>query len=362
MTMPDADLRLLRHFLAALAYRTQKAVRDAPASYAGYRVAPNVRTPHEIVWHMTGVIGYAASLFHDAPFTPDRLDTFAAELQRFHGTLAELDRLLETRALPEGTTAERFLQGPLADAMTHAGQLAMLRRCAGSPVAPENFFLADVRTAHVGPEQAAPRAPKEGWHPDQPPPSPGRPLTEHASEAPEIRTRRLVLTTLRASDAPALHAYRSDPEVCRFQSFEPGSLRDVEKWIEGLGTNRFGTPGTWFQFAIRLRDSGLLVGDFGTRFDEPDARQVEVGFTISPEHQRRGYGAEAVAGVLDHLFGPAGKHRVFASVDPRNEASIALLERVGMRREAHFRESLRFKGEWVDDVVFGILQSEWKHR
>jgi RimJ/RimL family protein N-acetyltransferase len=187
-------------------------------------------------------------------------------------------------------------------------------------------------------------------------------VKERALEALEIHTRRLVLTALRAADAPALHEYRSDPDVCRFQSFEPGSLRDVEKWIEGLQMDRFDEPGTWFQFAIRLRDSGQLVGDLGTRFDAEDPRVVEVGFTISPAHQRRGYGTEAVVGALDHLFVSAGKHRVYGSVDPRNRASIALLEKVGMRREAHFRESLWFKGEWVDDVVFGILESEWKQR
>ncbi|MBZ0269201.1 hypothetical protein K8I85_13690, partial [bacterium] len=175
-TSPPAHTRFLRHFLAALAYRTQKAVRDAPPSYADFRIAPNVRTPHELVWHMTGVIGYAANLFHGTPFTPERLDTFPAELKRFHATLEELGRLFESGELPEGTTAEQFLQGPLADAMTHAGQLAMLRRCAGSPVPPENFFLADIHTSNVGPEQAPPRAPKVGWRPDQPPPSPGRPL------------------------------------------------------------------------------------------------------------------------------------------------------------------------------------------
>jgi RimJ/RimL family protein N-acetyltransferase len=177
-----------------------------------------------------------------------------------------------------------------------------------------------------------------------------------------IPTRRLKLTPLVASDAPAMYEYRADPEVCRYQSFEPGTLGDVEAFIDGLQANEFDTAGTWFQFTIRLRDSGQLIGDFGTHFDADDPRQVEIGFTVSRAHQGQGYGTEAVIGVLDHLLGPLGKHRVYASVDPRNEPCVALLKRVGMRQEAHFRANLWFKGEWADDMVFGILASEWEGR
>ncbi len=90
-----------------------------------------------------------------------------------------------------------------------------------------------------------------------------------------------------------------------------------------------------------------------------DGRQVEIGFTLAPAAQGRGLGAEAVIGVLDFLFARLGKHRAFASVDPRNEPSLRLLQRVGMRQEAHFRRSLLFKGEWADDLVFAVLRSEW---
>lgn len=176
--MQEPHATLLRHFLAALAYRTQKALRDAPESFADFRVEENVRTPHELLWHMTGVIGYAESLFRGEPWRPDKEETFAAEVLRFHDTLEALAARFDEEP-PEGVeelTAERLLQGPMADAMTHAGQLAMLRRLHGKPVPPENFLKADIRAEHLGPDQAAPRAPKEGWRPDQPPPAPGRPL------------------------------------------------------------------------------------------------------------------------------------------------------------------------------------------
>ena len=176
---------------------------------------------------------------------------------------------------------------------------------------------------------------------------------------PEILTQRLRLSRLVAIDAPALFEYRSDTEVCRFQSFSPGSLADAESFIARIEANGFDTPGTWFQFAIRLRESDLVVGDIGAHFVRNDPRQVEIGFTVSPAYQRQGFGSESVSGLISYLLSDCGKHRVFASVDPRNESSVRLLRRVGMREEAHFRQSLWFKGEWVDDMVFGVLESEW---
>jgi hypothetical protein len=165
--------RLLQHFLAALAYRTQKALRGAPASFAEFRAGTHVRTPHELVWHMTGVIGYARTFLHGGDFAPPRLPTFAAEVERFHETLAALSTDFGDASLTAGITDEQFLQGPLADAMTHAGQLAMLRRLAGAPVASENFIFARVDPANLSAEQAEPAAPDEWWAPDRPPPAPG---------------------------------------------------------------------------------------------------------------------------------------------------------------------------------------------
>ncbi len=180
--------------------------------------------------------------------------------------------------------------------------------------------------------------------------------------ATTIVTSRLILAPLRAEDAPAVFAYRSDPDVSRYQSWVPSSAEEVADFIGGLGSLAFDTPGTWYQLGIRMKDSESLVGDAGVHFPADDPRQAEIGFTVMPAYQRRGIATEAVEGLLGHLFGKPGKHRVFASADPRNAASVAVLKRVGMRQEAHFRESLMFKGEWVDDLVFAILASEWNAR
>ena len=182
----------------------------------------------------------------------------------------------------------------------------------------------------------------------------------HASRDPGIRTERLVLSRLVAADAPAVFAYRSAPAVSHYQNFAPESAAQVEAFIARAADVAFDTPGAWFQFAIREREGGPAVGDVGVHVRGDDPRQAEIGITLDPAVQGRGYAAEAMAGVIGHLFGPGGKHRVFASVDPRNGPSVRLLERLGLRREAHFRQSLWFRGGWADDVVYAMLAAEWR--
>ena len=158
------ERELLRHFLAALAYRTQKALRGAPKGYPDFRAGQGVRTPHEILWHMTSVLGYARTHLVGGEYRPRILEEFEREVERFHGMLADLSRQLESDAPLRGSTPARLLQGPLADSMTHAGQLSMLRRLAGSPIPPENFIVAAIEAENVGPAQPEPVSPDEAWY------------------------------------------------------------------------------------------------------------------------------------------------------------------------------------------------------
>jgi hypothetical protein len=130
----DDQRVLLRHFLAALAYRTQKALRDAPPNFSEFRPPLLVRTPHELIRHMDSVLGYARTFFIGGTYRPPVLPDLAAAVAHFHEILADVARHLELRTELRGITAEILLQGPFSDAMTHVGQLAMLRRLAGSPV------------------------------------------------------------------------------------------------------------------------------------------------------------------------------------------------------------------------------------
>jgi hypothetical protein len=159
----DDKRQLLRHFLGALAYRTQKALRGAPSDFASFRVAPGVRTAHEIIRHMTSVLGYARTFFIGGVWRPLMLEGFEQEVLRFHEVLEDLGRHLDLGTSFGETTPERMLQGPLSDAMTHAGQLAMLRRLHGTPVPPENFILAAIDASNLGPCQPAPVSPDKKW-------------------------------------------------------------------------------------------------------------------------------------------------------------------------------------------------------
>lgn len=162
--MPGAIERdLLRHFLAAVAYRTQKALRGAPVGFADFRAAPGVRTPHELLRHMSDVLGYARTTFTGGSWRAHSLPTFAAEIERFHEILEDLGRLIAEEEF-EKASARQLLQGPLADVMTHAGQIAMLRRLEGSPVPPENFIVADVDAANLGPDQPAAASADAEWY------------------------------------------------------------------------------------------------------------------------------------------------------------------------------------------------------
>jgi hypothetical protein len=165
--------QLLQHFLAALAYRTQKALRGAPEGFADFRASPTSRTPFELVWHMTGLMGYARTMFHGGDFEPPRLGSLDEEVARFHETLDALSRDFGDATLTARISDKQFLQGPMSDAMTHAGQIAFLRRLHGEPVPSENFIFATIDAANVGREQALPNAPDEDWRPDEMPHPPG---------------------------------------------------------------------------------------------------------------------------------------------------------------------------------------------
>lgn len=163
---------MLCHFLATLAYRVTKALREAPADFPNFRIAPQVRTPHELVCHITNVLGFGRTYFVGGSW-PSRVPTkFDSDITAFYEILAELSKKLQKGSPLFGTTEERLLQGPFSDAMTHAGQLAMLRRLAGSPIRPENFIMASIQTDNVGPDQPPAAAPDREW-PEGPEAPPG---------------------------------------------------------------------------------------------------------------------------------------------------------------------------------------------
>lgn len=178
----------------------------------------------------------------------------------------------------------------------------------------------------------------------------------------ELYSERLILRPMLKSDAEAVFRYRADAETNKYQGWIPETLNDMIDFIEKRIVSVPDVQGTWFQFVVIRKDNREIIGDVGLHFFDSQKSQVEIGCTISKEHQNQGFATEALNEILKFLFTGLNKHRVIASVDPRNTGSIQLMKKLGMRLEAHFRESLFVNGEWVDDLIFAILRTEWEIR
>jgi RimJ/RimL family protein N-acetyltransferase len=160
-------------------------------------------------------------------------------------------------------------------------------------------------------------------------------------------------------DGTAFLAYRNDPEIARYQSWTSCSEEEAAAFIEEQQSLQPGEPGKWFQFAIELKDGGALAGDCAFKLNADDARQAEIGFTLAREHQHKGYAAEAIARVLGYGYDELKLPRVIAVTDCENHPAVALLERLGFRREAHFIQNIWFKGKWGDEYLYALLRAEW---
>nr|WP_240733964.1 GNAT family protein [Dyella soli] len=167
------------------------------------------------------------------------------------------------------------------------------------------------------------------------------------------------LDALRDDDAPALFMYRSHPDVARYQGWQPTQLDEARRWIAGQNPTDTPAPGQWFQRAIRRLESGALIGDLGACMPAEPGMWVDIGITLAPSAQGRGFASEALAGFLAWLFAGQLVRRVTASVDPRNQACMRLMGRLGFRQEAHFVQSIPWQGGWADDVVWAMLAHEW---
>jgi RimJ/RimL family protein N-acetyltransferase len=178
-----------------------------------------------------------------------------------------------------------------------------------------------------------------------------------------LETERLVLRRFTDSDLDAFVAYRALPEVARYQSWDAYSVDDGQKLISSMQFKEPGTVGEWFQFAIQERASNALIGDCAICVDAHQPRQAEIGFTLHPAHQGHGYATEAVLKLLEYAFRTLELHRVIGNCDARNLASARVMERAGMRQEAHFIEDYWSKGEWTSSLIYAILEREYQeHR
>jgi len=156
-TPPDPKRELLRHAVATLAYRCEKVIRDVPPDFATFEIGPDTRPPLAILSHINDVITWALSMSRgDHVWEETGSRDWEAEVARFFDLLGQFDAYLASSS-PLDLSIERLLQGPVADALTHVGQIAMLRRLAGSHVRGENYAKANVRSGVVGRDQSSDR-------------------------------------------------------------------------------------------------------------------------------------------------------------------------------------------------------------
>jgi RimJ/RimL family protein N-acetyltransferase len=176
----------------------------------------------------------------------------------------------------------------------------------------------------------------------------------------EIVTKRLSLRPFQVDDLEAFVAYRSDPEVARYQSWDRAfSMADAESFLSSQRELVFGQPGEWLQLAIVDRATGAVCGDCTLRVATDQPATAEVGITLAQASQGKGVATEALTAVVTELFEQRGMHRIFAKADDRNFPVRRLLERLGFRCEARLVEADWFKGEWSTLRIYGMLDREW---
>ncbi len=181
-----------------------------------------------------------------------------------------------------------------------------------------------------------------------------------ASSIP-FETERLVLRPFERGDFEALCAYQTQPQMQRYLA---RAVRDASDVRAGLDLMRrqvsLQRPGDTLALAMVRRRGRVLVGQATLRWADATAGQGEIRFCIDPAHAGQGYATEAVAGLLDLAFEGFRMHRVFARCDGRNTGAARLLQKLGMRLEAHYREHALFQGEWDEELHFAMLDREWR--
>lgn len=176
-----------------------------------------------------------------------------------------------------------------------------------------------------------------------------------------LETVRLIMRPFQDSDIATFAAYRSDPIIAQYQSWHvPYSVESATELVETMKSTRPGTPEAWYQVAIELKANPILIGDCAFCVLGKEAQQAEIGVTLAQDYHGKGYAIEALRKLFDYLFGELGLHRISAICDAENKASSKLLEKIGMRREAHFIENIWFKGKWGSEYVYGLLKKEWE--
>lgn len=178
-----------------------------------------------------------------------------------------------------------------------------------------------------------------------------------------IETARLRLRPFNRGDVDAVYSYRSRPDVAEYLFDEPMSHEECAEAVRARITQvAFSGEGDKILLAVERKDDARLIGEVSLIWRSVADQQAEVGYIFHPDVHGRGYATEAATQLLAFAFGDACMHRVYARCDARNTASFRVMERLGMRQEAHFREHTHLKGRWDEERIFAILDRDWATR
>lgn len=175
-----------------------------------------------------------------------------------------------------------------------------------------------------------------------------------------IEVDELLLRRVEYSDATDLFEIYSNPEVARYQFFEPWTPEQIEQFVYSQSDVFAGDPGVPFVLVAVLRSDNKVIGDCQITINSVEDQQGEIGFTFNPEFSGRGFATRTINTALGYGFTHLNLHRIMAAVDVRNERSWRLMERIGIRREAHFIHDNFVDREWIDDYVYAMLEDEWQ--
>lgn len=175
----------------------------------------------------------------------------------------------------------------------------------------------------------------------------------------ELQTPRLLLREFKEDDWHFTNLYESDPQVMRYQLQEVRDFKESQNYLQQCLDEAQEDPRTVFDLAIVLKSTNHLIGRVGLKV-EHDAEEAALWYILNRTYWGKGYTTEAAKEMLRFGFEELQLHRIWADCDPRNVGSFKVMEKLGMRREAHFKQNIFIKGEWCDSLVYAILQNEWQ--
>ncbi len=175
-----------------------------------------------------------------------------------------------------------------------------------------------------------------------------------------LETERLVIRALTPDDLDRHHLLFSNPDVVRYLYFGPFDRDAAYDHLLRRSTVDLPSETEWINFGVEVKGEGVLIGELAMGFISATHEHYEVGYVFDPAYAGRGYATEGTAMIVELAFSALGAHRVSGRLDARNVASARVLEKLGMRREAHFLENEFVKGEWTDELAYAVLAPEWR--